>query len=1544
MRKTILALLLAFSATFAFAAIGCDKNKDETPNQNVNDNTDNTDDENEDENVAKYDVTFAAGEGYTVVGDDVTYDQANNCYKANVKENNTLTFSIDLGAFYAGTPIVTVNNTVLADTDGVYSLTVTGNTEVSITGITKAQSAMAGTGAFDDAYVVEHPIDLVHIAEQVNAGNRKYATAYYVLKNDIDFKGETIQPIGTAENPFSGCFTCLTNPETGAMERGVISNFKINTDDKNYVGLFGCVQVDMSVTSSGLFYGIRIDNFEINAATTKLGIGNRNIYCGGLIGYGLGTRLYLCDATNGTINITADPSEFSFVGGMIGVQQSYYMAEYEQFFNAETAYATVDVDVSIVSGNTLYAGGIAGYLYTNSFACPAYIHNSYSTGNISGAIRTGGIAGGLGQYTSIATCYSSGNVTANVNLTAEVDGYSPEYCIAYAGGIVGFAENDTVINDCFAIGTTTAKANDGIPAQKTGHAIAGGDEDGKISAGARKYVVRDCLGSIDKTSMKDTLTKMGWHEYNWIFPEVGCPTINYSASDGNVTIKTTVEYVDKEGNSVSAKKRTYTNYSYTDMYAPIANAFVDGYLETRLTADDNKKLSFGYYFDKECTQPVPYSYISTRESTLYMGFTDPSEIVGEYTFAVKDADAKISLFLDKDGKAYYTDGDGVQETTYQYDGETLIIEGARLARYFQGKVDKNQSLNEDTLFDVNRYDSRAFQAVKTETGLDLFDGTYFTKDAPLKAYAPTAFEKIGAYYTNTNGVINEYVFLPDGTGTKDYRDFTYAYANGVITINGATQLNESSLLEYNVLKGTWNNSAFVGSVLSFDGINTWKQYRTVYKRVAGNISSTTENLISGTFTTSDGITYVLKDDNNNEYARVQFDEFGFLQITYANGDSEKFSTGNSLVGKWSGNDVELQLSGVNNEGVGEATATFTKLGITYNLTYTISETVVPSTYLCLYYEDTLFGYFTYDEYYNALQATLFDPASIDGGYITSTLYLVSSLENAWISNDETFDGITFSGTGHFDNNGNWIGNVNIGGTRTQYVLENGGLNGYFIYNGTRYALYYDYINNLITINTDVILERKDTLADTTFVSIDNANRISSFEFDGKGSLLIGGTMTATLAGAEPVEYTYKHVAGNEYVIFNGSDEIGSVNRNDTNACYDITLNGVSYTTYINNEYLGTWAMSGEFQDDVFIIGATDLNGDIHATFKNVPVLIKQIDVDYYYFDCVIDYMPMTYYVFALYSYNEAGDKGAFDSIAISEYNNLANSDYILCSRVDAMRGTWTQNNNPNFTLSFDGVQSSYTYGTATMSYKGYPTYYNYVLYKDSNGNVTSVMLWSQNTYAGDLLYYKLTPCETTKPGAFVLGDKAFERSEIDALYNTSAKGLDGYTYVFDGGNLNNDTWGSITATKGSSSFQLQYDIISFNTNNTVTLSVKGMDNKERLYILDRSNSDNIKIYDALYNVSAKLEDGYTYTFNGGNYTDNTWGTITAKKDNADNRTLQYNVVSISETEKQDTKETIKTAVLTVTETVNGETVTYTANVDYSDSKNVILTFEVVKAE
>ena len=358
MKKLFIGLLLSLSCACAVTAVGC----------------------SEENNVAKdgkYTVDFTQADGWDFISD--TKDGAIVDYGTKVS------FSVDVSVFYTGSPVVWVNDTPIAPAnDGSYTVEVQEDVTIKVEGVRKDVSNMVGSGASTDAFVVTKPIDLLYIAEQVNAGNYAYVTGSYILANDIDCGGEELKIIGdySTENAyFAGCFTCQSNSETGDYTPATISNFVINSNNSNNVGLFGAVMVMPSAFSSGLFYGINLDNFTINASITDpIDEANRSIFCGSLIGYGVGAKTYHCNVTNGTINLYADETYFSFVGGMFGYQQGLYDTSYG-FFPSEIAYSEVSVNINAIQGVTLYAGGISGYLATNSPASAAYIDNSYSTGS-----------------------------------------------------------------------------------------------------------------------------------------------------------------------------------------------------------------------------------------------------------------------------------------------------------------------------------------------------------------------------------------------------------------------------------------------------------------------------------------------------------------------------------------------------------------------------------------------------------------------------------------------------------------------------------------------------------------------------------------------------------------------------------------------------------------------------------------------------------------------------------------------------------------------------------------------------------------------------------------------------------------------------------------------------------------------------------------------------------------------------------------------------------------------------------------------------------
>lgn len=1380
-----------------------------------------------------YTVTLRGGEGYTFIADDL--EESGDDYTITLEENSVFSFTLDLGAFYTGTPTVSVDGVALAEKNGQYTFTVSKNATVNVSGVLKDVSAMMGSGSFDDAFVVSRPIDLVYIAEQVNKGNTAYSQGYYVLANDIDCKGEELQVIGDMNNEnayFSGCFSCYTEGNT--MERFTISNFTINAEETGYAGLFGFVQTDMSIVSSGLFYGIRIDNFTINVNATAFPVGERSVYCGGLIGYGVGVKSYLCDATNGEINVYSDSNEFAFVGGLIGIAQGAYNVSYNHIALSEVAYATVDVDVNVLNGSALASGGIAGYTLTNSLIAPSVIHNSYATGNVSGAIRAGGLVGVMGQYSSVASSYASGDVVANARNTADSDGMNPDYCIAYAGGLVGYAENDSVVNDSFSTGILTAVAVDGISAQKIGRNTAGMDLAGKVSVNSQKHEVINCPENIDMNALLQTLVHdLGWQTVNWNIQNKVLPTINYEASSEETTTTITVHFVTQgqDGTSVVKVNTLETETcSYINSYAPFVDALNNGMLPQYAKSDDGTMLSYGFYFDEACTRPVPYSYVTTRNVDLYMGFTDPTPVIGTYHVSVDGKTSPVTIILNEDREAVVYDGASSTTTTYYFDGTFLTIEGARLARFFDGAVQSDQSVNEDESFDLNRYMLYYFQAELVEkdgiTALALYDGVYFTKDAPLYAYAPNTVLQAGEYYIAEGVNVTTFTFYPNQTGVAEggsfgYAEFTYTVADNTVTLtleDGSTQtVAVSDLTAYDIFKGEWRKSASVNEFFAFDGMGNWSSFTRIYTRTSANepIVTSKANEQNGTYVLSPDGTQIALSFNGNPYKVVKFDAEGMMKILNVSAPyyETTYSKTDAQLGLWeSYNGTALQLHGFDKGGLGKADLHFEfsyngyDYTMDYALTYELSET---ANYYCLFMDSSAFGYFYYEEYSNLLIATLLNPIG-DGTYQTYVFSLNHEIDGDWIN--QTLADITFNGLGAYNQNGDWTGTLTIGDDEVAYTLEKGTLSGSLNYNGQQYTIAYNPTENTLTLTYNLtgetfLLQRKDALAGIDFVDKYDTN--VSVTFDGKSRLANGGTMTVN-----GVAYTYAYVSDGIYTVMQNSMEVGALVYQENTASYALTLATETYELYVRNEYMGDWAISNAF--DIFTIYPTDLNGAIPANFKGQNVLLSFTDATTLSFACVIDHMPMTYYMFLIRDENSE-----FKTFALSEYESVVYGNYTICERVDDLFGKWVRNDDNNMSMTFDGVNNDYVNGVVRLTYKigSLPensTAYYYKTYADGE-----IFIWSQNAIGEKTYYYKLVPCAVTDAGAYVKGDKAYKRIAVDALYKTEAtETATGYTFLFNGMNTDDEHLGEIVATKnGSETITYSYDVVSYNANQTATLTL-----------------------------------------------------------------------------------------------------------------------------
>jgi hypothetical protein len=108
-----------------------------------------------------------------------------------------------------------------------------------------------------------------------------------------------------------------------------------------------------------------------------------------------------------------------------------------------------------VSGNKVYAGGIAGVI------CSSSIKNCYNTSVVTATstndsinaniASAGGIAGQSYAYCNIENCYNTGAVTATSSKYINVSD-------AFVGGIVGWAFSGDIIINCYNTGVVTGSA------------------------------------------------------------------------------------------------------------------------------------------------------------------------------------------------------------------------------------------------------------------------------------------------------------------------------------------------------------------------------------------------------------------------------------------------------------------------------------------------------------------------------------------------------------------------------------------------------------------------------------------------------------------------------------------------------------------------------------------------------------------------------------------------------------------------------------------------------------------------------------------------------------------------------------------------------------------------------------------------------------------------------------------------------------------------------------------------------------------------------
>ncbi len=1137
--------------------------------------------------IEAYDVTFDGASTHT----RFISEQGNTEAPITIKAGEPISFKVLPSVYCVGDPVVLANTTIIEpDENGVYTFVVNQNTNVTVTGVETEEPFYrrenCGDGSRTNPYKISRPIDLYSMADLI--ANGFYADvkfAYYELTADIDLNGEQLYIIGDATTEtslFAGHFNGNGHTVSNFfIEDYIIEQSAFTKVKLPYVGMFGYVA--STAYGPAEISNLHIKNFTINV--DRIDSAQKQPCCiGGLAGYVGGANIIGCSA-NGEITANASDQELSYIGGAVGVIESITIDGLGDF-SAAIRSCSSEVEIIGEYGYIYGGGGIAGYAKSASEKNPCVVLNSYSTGNIEGAINAGGILGRGVEYTSVLNCYSTGDISAISYVPEGIELDHLTY--AYGGGIVGYLETGGIVANSFALGKVFAES---------------------ISVGADKAVTGDIIGGIQKAAdsnlhdadayahncyAKDmTLNNhfyrsvLGWEESDWVFADGEYPLINFE--DSSITYTINVNFVENKENG-AVENNAYT-ITATDVYMPMAfwNYQSEGLPEFYSW---NGLRSYGYYFDKELTLKVPYSFVPTGNITLYAGFTDYNEVAGRYYVKLNEAGSGTYIELDPDGTLIMRRGAISYISYYTYDGELIRLYDNELltsmffeAGYimsFVGMIEHTYGGEELVAYNRISYEQNvvlfgAKELPDFEYGV-YYDGNksfVFNTDGSVVIKGTSEYDGTFAYYPSAEG--NSMVIV---RSEEEKDNITVTLSGGKVTsISGVA----SDIKHIDAFKGTWEKPVAAHMQYTFDGIGVWNYEYFGYDATGNKVPVTVA--VSGTYTVNgEGVAVMYKD--GALYAEAKF-ENGTLKI-----DGESYFNSNSFTGVWlfnSKSPIEIKLDGITTNGYGTATINYGgKVGI-LEANYGFQDGK-----LYLFNGLSSLGELQYSDVTKTLDGKLYviSPDGVSASLKEVKLCLYDSFKGVWVSDNSVLSLVEFNGLGNYDIKGSADylainGNIRINGVSVgAYSVINGTLSGRFEYDSVTYDITYDLENNRIVVNESIYLVERDELLGLELIDEDG----NEYVFDGRGYVNGGGTLVVN--GAE--NYTYLIQNGNVIIT-------GALNGSMSLDSFMLTL-GVAEAKqlFLSGDFEGSWIVGGT-EHGMLTLGKVGADGKTTGRFMNTTV-------------------------------------------------------------------------------------------------------------------------------------------------------------------------------------------------------------------------------------------------------------------------------------------------------------------------------------------------------
>lgn len=837
----------------------------------------------------------------------------------NVAVGTLVEFGLRVSPYYVGeVKVYAGSKECTLGANGKYSFTVEKSVTVSVEGLRYDDAKIKGLGNAKSPYLISNAAQLKAFADSINAGEDKYAKAFVALTADIDFNGETIEPIGGQKTYFQGEFD----------GRGhVVSNFNLDGDEA-IAGFFGYI-------ATATIKNLTIDSdIEVEAINKQY-----NYILGGIVAYNMGGDIVNCNF-KGSYTVTASlpDDNIVYLGGIVGFMQGYGTE-----YTATASFCSVQADLVSNGQSSLYAiGGIAAATYGPANSSPAYVNNCSFVGNVEGRNKyAGGIVGYLRSDSAVANCYVDGKIEARSGGDA-----------SYAGGIVGASDNEAAISSSVAIGTLSSSKQIGEDevSDISGLIFRKGfnEIDTRKAVLFKAYYTQDGIVTDGKTysanSLADLSELLGWVVADWKEEDGAILPVYSDTATGNVNVKfvfgRNVTKEDSDGNPLTQSEDTVTITDVVPIYYIYGGSGMNNFVADKEGADDTKNMvSYGYFFDAACTQRIPSSFLITSDITVYVGFADYSEVEGDYYAVLQTLknneiyNAELHLIFDNNGKmTMYYDGI-IADYMYVYDGEKLLVKDAYFA-YIAYTTTRGYSLLADYYADIGG------------NVLNIYDNLFFTSEKNNVIVARKQNAAMGTWYTSDGAT---YKFLSDLTGSRTNANvtetFTYSCNDNVVTITiGSTRIIASitsdgmsmkstsaglELEKRDIFSGKWESSFNRIETITFDGRGGVTYKGTTYEYVLDGEKATFGSIVA------------------------TFDENGLLVVK--DGEvSTTYGRDGSFIGTWTDtlHDYTIVLDGIDKDGYGTGRDSN---GVSFNYVAEYDETGM--VMVNMYYRTSLYGMF-----------------------------------------------------------------------------------------------------------------------------------------------------------------------------------------------------------------------------------------------------------------------------------------------------------------------------------------------------------------------------------------------------------------------------------------------------------------------------------------------------------------------------------------------------------------------------------------------------------